>query len=43
MSKKEIKEFDDSEELVDELFDNYEEDDLEELLDDLESEADDDE
>lgn len=43
MSKKEIKEFDDYEELVDELFDNYEEDDLEELLDDLESEADDDE
>lgn len=43
MSKKEIKGFDDSEELVDELFDNYEKDDLEELLDELESEADDDE
>lgn len=42
MSKKEIKEFDDSEELLDELFDNYEEDDLQELYDDLESGEDDD-
>lgn len=42
MSKKEIKEFINSEELLDELFDNYEEDDLQELYDDLESGEDDD-
>ena len=43
MSKKEIKEFEDSEELIDELFDNYEEEDLQELYDDLESGEEDDE
>ena len=41
MSKKELKEFDDSDELIEELFDNYEEEDLEELYDDLESEEED--
>nr|DAJ94260.1 MAG TPA: hypothetical protein [Caudoviricetes sp.] len=43
MSKKELKEFEDSEELVEELFDNYEEEDLQDLYDDLESGDDDDE
>lgn len=33
MSKKEIRGFNDEDEILDELFDNYEEDDLEELLD----------
>ena len=42
MSKKEIKEFDDSEELLDELFDNYEEEDLREIYNDLESGGEDD-
>lgn len=37
ISKKEFKAFDDEEEVLDELFDNYEEDDLAELLEDLES------
>lgn len=43
MSKKEFKAFDDEEEVLDELFDNYEEDDLAELLEDLESEDEEDE
>mgnify|MGYP000243097455 CR=1 FL=1 len=45
MSKKEFKAFDDEEEVLDELFDNYEEDDLAELLENLddEDEEDDDE
>lgn len=38
MSKKELKQFDDEEELLDELFDNYEEEDLEELLEDMDDE-----
>jgi hypothetical protein len=38
MSKKEIKALEDSEEILDELFDNYEEADLEELLEDYEEE-----
>lgn len=38
MSKKELRAFDDEEELLDELFDNYEEEDLQELLDDMEDE-----
>lgn len=42
MSKKELKAFDDEEELLDELFDNYEEEDLEELLEDLDEEDEDD-
>lgn len=37
MTKKELKAFDDEEELLDELFDNYEEEDLQELLDDMDS------
>lgn len=41
ISKKELKAFEDEEELLDELFDNYEEDDLEELLEDLEDEEED--
>lgn len=41
MSKKEIKAFDDEEELIDELFDNYEDEDLQELLDDMDSEEED--
>lgn len=43
MSKKEIKKFDDEEELIDELFDSYEEEDLQDLLDGLDEEEDDDE
>lgn len=43
MSKKELKAFEDEEELIDELFDNYEEEDLEELLEDLEDEEEDEE
>lgn len=44
MSKKEFKAFDDEEEVLDELFDNYEEDDLQELLDNLvEDDSDEDE
>lgn len=43
MTKKEIRSFDDPEDLVDELFDNYEEDDLQDLYDDLDNEDDDDE
>ena len=43
MSKKEFKAFDDEEEVLDELFDNYEEDDLAELLEDLESDEEEDE
>ena len=43
MSKQEIKKFDDEEELIDELFDNYEEEDLQDLLDGLDEEEDDDE
>ena len=43
MTKKEIKHFDDSDELLDELFDNYEEDDLKEMLDDLGSDEEEDE
>lgn len=39
MSKKEIKEFDDAEELVEELFDNYEEEDLQDIYDELESDG----
>lgn len=42
MSKKEIKEFEDEDELISELFENYEEDDLQEVYDDLESGEDDD-
>lgn len=41
ISKKELKAFEDEEELLDELFDNYEEDDLEELLEDLDDEEED--
>nr|DAW17024.1 MAG TPA: DNA binding protein like protein [Caudoviricetes sp.] len=41
ISKKELKAFEDEEELLDELFDNYEEDDLEELLEDLDEEEED--
>lgn len=41
MSKKEFKAFDDEEEVLDELFDNYEEDDLAELLENLEDEEED--
>lgn len=41
MSKKEIKEFEDKDELVFELFDNYEDEDLEELFEELESGDDD--
>lgn len=41
MSKKEIKEFEDEDELISELFENYEEDDLQELYDELESGDDD--
>lgn len=41
MSKKELKAFDDEEELLDELFDNYEEEDLEELLEDLDEDEED--
>lgn len=43
MSKKEVKEFEDSEEILDELFDNYEEEDLEELLEEVEEEEEEDE
>lgn len=42
MTKKEIKSFDDPEDLVDELFDSYEEDDLQDLYDDLDSDDEDD-
>ena len=42
MSKKEFKAFDDEEEVLDELFDNYEEDDLAELLENLDDDEDDD-
>lgn len=41
MSKKEFKAFEDEEEVLDELFDNYEESDLEEVLENLEDEDDD--
>lgn len=41
ISKKELKAFEDEEELLDELFDNYEEDDLEELLENLDDEEED--
>ena len=37
MSKKELKQFEDEDELIDELFDNYEETDLQELLEDMEN------
>lgn len=40
MSKKEIKEFEDEEEILDELFDNYEEEDLAEMLEDMEVDED---
>lgn len=43
MSKKELKAFDDEEELLDELFDNYEEEDLQELLEDMEEDDEEDE
>ena len=43
MSKKEIKAFEDEEEILDELFDNYEEEDLEELLEQDEEDEDDEE
>ena len=42
MSKKEFKAFDDEEEVLDELFDNYEEDDLAELLENLDDDEDED-
>lgn len=42
MSKKEIKNFDDEEEIIDELFDNYEEDDLQDCYDGLQDEDEDD-
>lgn len=41
ISKKELRAFDDEEELLDELFDNYEEADLEELLEDIDDEEED--
>ena len=41
ITKKELKAFDDEEELIDELFDNYEEEDLKELLEDIENEDED--
>ena len=40
LSKKELRAFEDEEELIDEFFDNYEEEDLQELLEDLEAEKD---
>lgn len=43
MSKKEINQFDDEEEILDELFDNYEESDLEELLENVFEDDDEDE
>lgn len=41
MSKKELRNFEDEEELLDELFDNYEEEDLSELLEDMNEDEDD--
>ena len=41
MSKKELRNFEDEEELLDELFDNYEEEDLSELLEDMDEDEDD--
>lgn len=41
MSKKELREFEDEDELLDELFDNYEEEDLEELFDNLDEDDED--
>ena len=41
MSKKELRNFEDEDELLDELFDNYEEVDLEDLLEDLDEDEDD--
>lgn len=41
MTKKGLRAFDDEEELVDELFDSYEEDDLEDMLNDLDNSDDD--
>jgi hypothetical protein len=43
LSKKELRAFEDEEELIDEFFDNYEEEDLQELLEDLEAEKDEEE
>lgn len=43
ITKKEFKNFEDEEEVLDEFFDNYEESDLEELLENLEEEEDDEE
>lgn len=43
LSKKELRAFEDEEELIDEFFDNYEEEDLRELLEDLEAEKDEEE
>ena len=43
ISKKELKAFEDEEELLDELFDNYDEEDLQELLEDMQEPDDDDE
>lgn len=42
MSKKELKAFEDADELVEELFDSYEEEDLQEMLDEMDEEAEDD-
>ena len=43
ISKKELKAFEDEEELLDELFDNYDEEDLQELLEDMQEPDDEDE
>lgn len=43
MSKKEVKAFEDEEEILNELFDNYEESDLEELLEEMDEEEEEDE
>ena len=42
ISKKELKAFEDEEELLDELFDNYDEEDLQELLEDMQEPDDED-
>ena len=42
MSKKEVKAFEDEEEILNELFDNYEESDLEELLEEIDEEEEED-